>query len=64
MDPLWILVAFILGFAVNRVRLPPLVGYLIAGFVLQALGVEALKGLLSEHVRYGVPRVRYRAHPP
>ena len=40
MDPLWILVAFILGFAVNRVGLPPLVGYLIAGFVLQALGVE------------------------
>lgn len=40
MDPLWILTAFILGFAVNRVGLPPLVGYLIAGFVLQALGVE------------------------
>jgi glutathione-regulated potassium-efflux system ancillary protein KefC len=40
MDPLWILVAFILGFAVNRVGLPPLVGYLIAGFVLQAIGVE------------------------
>jgi predicted Kef-type K+ transport protein len=40
MDPLWILVAFILGFVVNRVGLPPLVGYLIAGFVLQALGVE------------------------
>ncbi|MGD9139269.1 MAG: cation:proton antiporter [Desulfobacterales bacterium] len=40
MDPLWILIAFILGFAVNRVGLPPLVGYLIAGFVLQALGVE------------------------
>ncbi len=40
MDPLWILVAFILGFAVNRVGLPPLVGYLIAGFVLHAFGVE------------------------
>jgi glutathione-regulated potassium-efflux system ancillary protein KefC len=40
MDPLWILVAFILGFAANSVGLPPLVGYLIAGFVLQALGVE------------------------
>ena len=40
MDPLWILVAFILGFAVNRLGLPPLVGYLIAGFVLQTLGVE------------------------
>ena len=40
MDPLWILIAFTLGFAVNRVGLPPLVGYLIAGFVLQAIGVE------------------------
>ncbi len=40
MDPLWILIAFTLGFVVNRVGLPPLVGYLIAGFVLQALGVE------------------------
>ena len=40
MDPYWILLAFILGFAVNRVGLPPLVGYLIAGFALQALGVE------------------------
>ena len=39
MDPLWILVAFILGFAVYRVGLPPLVGYLIAGFVLQAFGI-------------------------
>ena len=40
MDPFWILVAFILGFAATRVGLPPLIGYLIAGFVLQALGVE------------------------
>ena len=45
MDPLWILSAFILGFAVNRVGLPPLVGYLIAGFVLQALGVEGGEAL-------------------
>ena len=40
MDPLWLLVAFILGFAATRVGLPPLVGYLIAGFVLKAMGVE------------------------
>ena len=40
MDPLLILVAFIFGFAVYRVGLPPLVGYLIAGFALQALGVQ------------------------
>ena len=40
MDPLWILVAFILGFAAYRIGLPPLVGYLIAGFVLQSFGVS------------------------
>ena len=39
MDPLLILIAFILGFAAYRVGLPPLVGYLIAGFVLQAFGI-------------------------
>ena len=40
MDPLWILIAFLIGFAVYQVGLPPLVGYLIAGFVLEAIGVE------------------------
>ncbi len=40
MEPFWILIAFILGFIAYRVGLPPLVGYLIAGFVLQAFGVE------------------------
>ncbi|CAB1057805.1 Putative glutathione-regulated potassium-efflux system protein KefB [Olavius sp. associated proteobacterium Delta 1] len=40
MDPLWILAAFILGFAAYRVGLPPLVGYLIAGFALQSFGVS------------------------
>ena len=40
MDPLLILVAFIFGFAVKQIRLPPLVGFLIAGFVLNIFGVE------------------------
>ncbi len=40
MDPIWILVAFLFGFAVSRVKLPPLVGYLLAGFVLNFAGVE------------------------
>ena len=40
MVPLLLLIAFILGFAAYRMGLPPLVGYLIAGFVLRALGVE------------------------
>ena len=45
MDPLWMLIAFILGFAAFRLGLPPLVGYLIAGFVLQAVGVEGGENL-------------------
>ncbi|MGD9017814.1 MAG: cation:proton antiporter [Desulfobacterales bacterium] len=40
MEPIWILIAFILGFAATRVELPPLVGYLVAGFVLNAMGAE------------------------
>jgi predicted Kef-type K+ transport protein len=38
MDPLLITVAFILGFLVTQIGLPPLVGYLAAGFVLNGLG--------------------------
>jgi predicted Kef-type K+ transport protein len=37
-DPLWITIAF--GFLVRQVGLPPLVGFLVAGFVLNAIGVE------------------------
>lgn len=38
MDPLLITVAFILGFLVTQIGLPPLIGYLAAGFVLNGLG--------------------------
>ncbi len=40
MDYLWIAVAFVCGFLVRQLGLPPLVGYLIAGFGLHALGVQ------------------------
>jgi glutathione-regulated potassium-efflux system ancillary protein KefC len=40
MDPLWISVAFLFGFAVRQVGLPPLVGFLMAGFALNAMGIE------------------------
>ena len=40
MDPLWFLVAFVCGFLVRQVGLPPLLGFLGAGFVLHAGGVE------------------------
>ena len=39
MDFLWILIAFICGFAAKQINLPPLIGYLAAGFGLHAFGV-------------------------
>ncbi len=41
MDSALLLAAFVLGFVAQRVRLPPLVGYLAAGFVLHALDYES-----------------------
>lgn len=40
MDFLWILIAFICGLVAKQVNLPPLIGYLVAGFSLHAYGVE------------------------
>ncbi len=38
---LWLIaVAFLFGFGANAARLPPMVGYLVAGFVLHAFGQE------------------------
>jgi predicted Kef-type K+ transport protein len=40
MNPLWILAAFLFGAAISRIGLPPLVGYLLAGFALNSAGVQ------------------------
>ncbi|MGD9235081.1 MAG: cation:proton antiporter [Desulfobacterales bacterium] len=40
MDSIAIIIAFALGFAARQVGLPPLVGYLVAGFAIKAAGVE------------------------
>jgi len=40
MDPIWITIAFIFGFAARQLGLPPLVGFLVAGFVLNAMGAQ------------------------
>lgn len=40
MDFIWILFAFICGLAVRLVSLPPLIGYLFAGFALHFAGVQ------------------------
>ncbi|MDJ0866205.1 MAG: cation:proton antiporter [Myxococcota bacterium] len=39
--PISLSIAFLLGFGAKGVGLPPLVGYLVAGFLLHALGVRA-----------------------
>lgn len=40
MEYIWILVAFVCGFLVKQINLPPLIGYLFAGFGLHLMGVE------------------------
>ncbi|MDQ7049819.1 MAG: cation:proton antiporter [Enterobacterales bacterium] len=40
MDIIWILVAFGFGYLAKQVKLPPLVGYLAAGFILHTLGFK------------------------
>lgn len=45
MDLALLVVAFIFGFAANILRLPPLVGYLLAGFVLHVFGFETTGGI-------------------
>lgn len=40
MDVLWLLIAFGLGFVARQAGLPPLVGFLAAGFALGAMGAE------------------------
>jgi predicted Kef-type K+ transport protein len=40
MDIIMIVVAFVLGFLLKQVGLPPLLGFLAAGFVLNAFGIQ------------------------
>lgn len=51
--PLYILVAFASGLLAQRVSLPPLVGYLAAGFGLHAVGVES-QGVLEDLANIGI----------
>ena len=53
MDPLWIIAAFVFGAASSRIGLPPLVGYLLAGFALNGIGVEGGE-ILSKIADVGV----------
>lgn len=52
-DPVWIAVAYLFGFIVWQMGLPPLVGFLIAGFVLNLLGASGGE-FLNEMADLGV----------
>lgn len=45
MNPLWILATFLFGTVISRIGLPPLVGYLLAGFALNSIGVTGGESL-------------------
>lgn len=45
MEPVWIVIAFLVGLAVKQFGLPPMVGFLGAGFVLSSMGVESSETL-------------------
>lgn len=50
---IWLSIAFVLGLLVRQVGLPPLIGYLAAGFTLSALGYES-NAILKEISHAGV----------
>lgn len=45
MDFLWVFIAFVCGFLAKQINLPPLIGYLAAGFGLHAYGVAPTSAL-------------------
>lgn len=47
MDAILIAIAFLFGFGAQMLKLPPLVGFLVAGFVLQAFGKEGGQALAT-----------------
>lgn len=45
MEILWLIAAYILGMAVSKIRIPPLVGFLLAGVLLSIWGYETTDAL-------------------
>ena len=41
LDISWILIALVFGLLVTYISLPPMVGYLVAGFILSAIGIQS-----------------------
>ena len=47
MDFIWILFAFVCGYTLRLIEMPPLIGYLFAGFFLNFIGIEPIDSLDS-----------------
>lgn len=47
MELLYIVAAYLFGLLAQQIKLPPMVGYLLAGFVLAAFGIESSTTLES-----------------
>ncbi|MER2490317.1 cation:proton antiporter family protein [Catenovulum sediminis] len=45
MDFYWILIVFVFGFALKQIGLPPMIGYLIAGFAMNAYGIQPINNI-------------------
>lgn len=45
MEFIWIVFAFVCGYALRLLEMPPLIGYLFAGFILNFMGVEPAASL-------------------
>lgn len=45
MDFIWILFAFVCGYTLRLINMPPLIGYLFAGFFLHFIGIEPVDSL-------------------
>ncbi|MEH6455186.1 MAG: cation:proton antiporter [Cocleimonas sp.] len=52
-DPLWIAIAYLFGFIIWQIGLPPLVGFLLAGFTLNIMGASGGE-FLNEMAELGV----------
>jgi len=50
MEPMMIALAFAAGFAAQLVKLPPLIGFLAAGFALNALGLRIGNSLRQKNL--------------
>jgi len=53
MDPVWIVLAYLFGLLVSQIGLPPMVGYLVAGFILNSMGA-AEGDLLNQIADLGI----------